>query len=104
MVYFGNLHAGTVMIDAKPIPGTKKSSPSFRPGHGRREHDGRIHGYRPGNGPDDRGLGPGGSRRSRNTIFRDPWAFSEDLFHRRRASGSCLLDGGGRSRRSITLR
>ncbi|KPK80445.1 MAG: hypothetical protein AMJ81_12095, partial [Phycisphaerae bacterium SM23_33] len=37
MVYFGNLHGGTTMIDAKPIPGTDKVVACFSPGHGRRE-------------------------------------------------------------------
>jgi hypothetical protein len=39
-VYFGNMHSWTVIIDAKPIPGTDKVVASFSPGHGVNEHAG----------------------------------------------------------------
>jgi hypothetical protein len=42
MVYYGNLHPGTVMIDAKPTPGTDKVVCGFSPGHGQKEHAGRV--------------------------------------------------------------
>ena len=53
MVFFGNQHPGTVMIDAKPIPDTNKVVAIFSPGHGRREHAGHITVVDPSNGPDD---------------------------------------------------
>ena len=53
MVYYGNLHPGIVMIDAKPIPGTPKVVAIFSPGHGHREHDGAITVVDPRYGPDD---------------------------------------------------
>ncbi|HUU08941.1 MAG TPA: hypothetical protein VM431_00195, partial [Phycisphaerae bacterium] len=42
MAYYGNMHPGTVMLDAKPIPGTEKAVVSFSPGHGRKEHAGHV--------------------------------------------------------------
>jgi len=49
MVFYGNMHPGTVMLDAKPIPGTQKIVSIFSPGHGRKEHAGgaRMNGRRP---------------------------------------------------------
>ena len=52
MVFFGNLHPGTVMIDAKPIPGTDKVVAIFSPRHG--QHGARRGGHhrrRPSAGP-----------------------------------------------------
>ena len=37
MVYYGNMHPGTLMIDAKPIPRSEKVVAIFSPNHGRRE-------------------------------------------------------------------
>lgn len=34
-VYYGNQNLGFAMLDAKPIPGTRKIVASFNPGHGR---------------------------------------------------------------------
>ena len=33
-VYFGNMHPGIVMIDAKPIPDSREVLVNFSPGHG----------------------------------------------------------------------
>jgi hypothetical protein len=92
MVYFGNLHPGTVMIDAKPIPGSDKVVAIFSLGHGRTEHDGQLTVVDPRAGPDDR-------RRARtidSRTWRDPWAFSEELFMVSDGSRIVLLgaDGG----------
>jgi len=93
MVYYGNLHPGTVMIDAKPIPETDRVVAIFSPGHGRKEHDGHITIVDPRKGPDD----PGSARRiTREGNFRDPWAFSEDLFLAARGTEIVLVDGRGR--------
>ncbi len=53
MIWYGNLHPGMVMIDAKPIPGSDKVVASFSPGHGQREHAGAITVVDPKAGPDD---------------------------------------------------
>jgi hypothetical protein len=41
-VFYGNMHPGYVMIDAKPIPGSRKVACIFSPGHGRTEHAGTL--------------------------------------------------------------
>ena len=77
MVYFGNMHGGTVMIDAKPIPDTHKIACIFSPGHGRTEHCGRMTIVDPREGPDSRArarqLGTGSN-------YHDPYPLSEDSF------------------------
>ncbi len=84
--WYGNMHPGITMIDAKPIPGTEKIVASFSPGHGRREHDGVITVVDPKAGPDAKGFARSISREAR---FRDPWAFSESCFLA--ASGTALV-------------
>ena len=77
-VYYGNMHPGIVMIDAKPIPGTdNKIVAVFSPSHGRREHNGRITIVSPKSGPDEKS-----SARQINPSkhFRDPYPLSDDCF------------------------
>jgi len=93
-VFYGNLHPGTTMIDAKPIPGSRKVVASFSPGHGIREHDGVITVVDPRAGPDDRGMArpvSGGGN------YRDPWAFSEEAFLAASGPEIVLMDGAGRT-------
>ena len=75
-IYYGNLHPGIAMLDAKPIPNTDKVVVSFSLGHGSPEHMGRLAVVSPKKGPDDLGsaklLGDG--------WFKDPYAFSEECF------------------------
>jgi hypothetical protein len=83
MVYFGNLHPGTVMIDAKPVPGTDRVLATFSGGHGAREHQGPFVVVDPNGGPDERARVarvPGGSG-------RDPYPLA----------GGAVLFAGGRS-------
>ncbi|MHC4580470.1 MAG: TolB family protein, partial [Planctomycetota bacterium] len=54
MVFYGNMHPGIVMIDAKPIPGTEDVVAVFSPGHGRREHAGEITILSSKQGPDEK--------------------------------------------------
>ena len=92
MVYFGNLQPSTLMIDAKPIPDSHKVVAIFSPGHGQREHDGVLTLVDPGQGPNQ----PSNARpivAEKN--FRDPWAFSEDLFLAARGREIVVLDGQG---------
>lgn len=53
MVFFGNLHGGDVMIDAKSIPGSDQVVLIMVPGHGRTEHVGPVVVVNGRNGPDD---------------------------------------------------
>jgi len=93
-VYYGNMHPGIVMIDAKPIPKTNKVVAIFSPGHGRREHDGAITVVDPRGGPDDRSFARAVARGSN---YRDPWAFSEELFMAAQAQRILLLNDKGES-------
>jgi len=86
MVYYGNMHPETLMIDAKPIPARpstggpasdNKVVAVFSPGHGKAEHAGDVTIVTPKSGPDDLGSA---RKITQNPEYRDPWAFSEDCF------------------------
>jgi hypothetical protein len=94
MVYYGNMHPGIVMIDAKPIPRSKKVVAIFSPGHGRNEHDGRVTVLDAGMGPDDKSQS---TAISQTNDFRDPWAFSESAFMAAHHTQLVLMDGAGRT-------
>ena len=93
MVYFGNMHPGTVMLDAKPIPGTSKVVSVFSPGHGRKEHAGQLAIVDPDAGPDDlkwvRFISKSGDS-------RDPYPLTKDLFLAAEGSRIVLIDAQGR--------
>lgn len=95
MVYFGNLHPGTAMLDAKPIPGTEKIVASFSPGHGRPEHMGHVTVVDPRAGPDEAARARRVSQR--RPVYRDPYAFSEDCFLVADPEGISVMDGRGRT-------
>ena len=100
MVYYGNMHPGTLMIDAKPIPGINKVIASFSPGHGRKEHAGYMTIVDPGGGPDDRSMAKSVSGRE---MFRDPYPLSEDCFLVAGDTDIGVLDGKGRYSRLYKL-
>ena len=100
MTWFGNLHPGIAMMDAKPIPGTGKIVASFSPGHGQREHDGVITVVDPRGGPDAKEFARSVSKGAR---FRDPWAFSEDCFLAASRDTLVLMDGHGRTEELFKL-
>lgn len=93
-VYYGNLHPGIAMLDAKPIPGTNKIVASFSPGHGRYEHAGHVTVVDPARGPD---AIESARQISKKSDWRDPWAFSEDCFMVAFKQGIYLMDGEGRT-------
>jgi len=99
-IWFGNLHPGITMIDAKPIPGCDKVVASFSPGHGIREHDGHITVVDPKSGPDAKELA---WRITKAAKYRDPWAFSEDAFMAASQTTLVLADGTGRTEPFFTL-
>jgi hypothetical protein len=76
-VFFGNMHPGIVMIDAKPIPGTAKVLASFSPGHGMSDHAGVATVVTPDRGPDDRAAARPATK---SRIVRDPYPIAENLF------------------------
>ncbi len=93
MVYFGNEFAGTSMLDPQPIPGTNKAVASFSPGHGLPEHMGHVTIVDPNAGPD---VLPAAKRVSNGkTLYRDPWAFSENCFLVANRDGIHVMDGQG---------
>jgi len=100
MTWFGNLHPGITMIDAKPIAGTDKIVASFSPGHGQREHDGVVTVVDPKGGPDAK---ESARSISKSSDFRDPWAFSEDCFLAARRGTLVVMDGKGRTEELFTL-
>jgi hypothetical protein len=91
-VWFGNLHPGTVMIDAKPVPNSLKVVASFSPGHGQREHDGFITLVDPSAGPDAAEFA---KQITKAPDFRDPWPFSETSFLAARGPSLVLVDAEG---------
>lgn len=91
-VFYGNLHPGTVMIDAKPIPRSRKVVAIFSPGHGRREHDGAITLVDPRAGPDAQAFA---QPITAAKDYRDPWAFSETAFLAARGPSLVLVNGQG---------
>jgi len=94
MIYYGNFHPGIVMIDAKPIPGTKKIVAVFSPGHGRKEHDGKITIVTPKAGPDEKASAQPVSKKDN---FRDPYPFSEDCFLVAQGQKLLLMNGHGQT-------
>lgn len=93
MVYFGNQYPGYVMIDAKPIPNSRKIVASFSPGHGLAEHAGYVTVVDPRRGPDDMEM----ARRISQATYRDPYPLAEDLFLVADAKGIHALNGDGKS-------
>ncbi len=91
MIYYGNQNPSTVMLDAKPIPGTQKVVASFSPGHGRKEHAGIVTIVDPGAGPDARPYARSVSRK----FYRDPYPLSEDCFLVADDHELLVLDGHG---------
>lgn len=92
MVWFGNLHPGTVMIDAKPVPGTEKAVAIFSPGHGWREHAGPVTVVDIKAGPD---ASAHAQRISNEAAYRDPWAFSEDCIMAALDGALVVMDSHG---------
>ena len=101
MVYYGNMHPGTVMIDAKPIPHTDKVVAVFSPEHGLREHSGIITVVTPKAGPDAQASAQqvGSTKR----FYRDPYPLSEDCFLVAQGKRLLVLDGRGETREIYRL-
>ncbi len=89
MVYYGNMHPYTLMIDAKPIPNTTKVVASFSPKHGRAEHAGVVTIVDPSSGPDDR---TSAKAISGKQLYYDPYPLSEQLFLVANADDFGVLD------------
>ena len=96
MIFYGNMHPRTLMIDAKPIPGTDGQVVAiFSPKHGRKEHTGAVAVVTPKRGPDDEG-----SAREINAApeFRDPYPLTADRFLVAHGSKIAIMDDSGETR------
>jgi len=91
--FFGNMHPGSVYIDAKAIPGTNRVVLVDSPGHGRREHEGRLATVTDQLGPDDRSA----LKHIGNVNCRDPYALSLDCFIVAAGRSIKVVDGSGKT-------
>jgi hypothetical protein len=91
-VYYGNLHGGVAMLDAKPIPNSRKVVSSFSPGHGAPEHYGFVTVVDPRLGPDEQASARNVSKQPR---WKDPYAFSENCFLVAQRQGIFVMNGQG---------
>ncbi len=101
MIYYGNMHPGTVMIDAKPIAGTEEIVSIFSPGHGKKEHAGAITVVNPRRGPDHQ---PFARKLNKKEEFRDPYPLSADCILAATNRDIVLMNGRGQTRRIHSLR
>ncbi|WP_146396567.1 hypothetical protein [Planctomycetes bacterium CA13] len=101
MIYYGNLHPGIAMLDAKPIPGTDKVVASFSPGHGIPEHLGYVTIVDPKAGPDV--VSAVRQISKPKELVRDPYALSEDCILVANRRGIFVMNGQGEKERIYEL-
>ena len=101
MVYYGNMHPGTAMLDAKPVPGTRQVVASFSPGHGRVEHQGYVTLVDPRLGPDHRASARRISRGGPE--YRDPYPVSPNCFLVAADNRLLAMNGKGQTEVIYTL-
>ena len=101
MIYFGNMHGGTVMLDAKPIPGTNLVASIFSPGHGQKDHAGQMAIVDTDAGPDNQSMVR--FLDGKRDQYRDPYPLSRDLFLVAEADRLLLMDGDGRTQEIYRL-
>ncbi len=88
-IYFGNMYSWTVMLDAKPVPGTRSIVACFSPGHGHNEHAGPITIVSNLKGPDDQTVP---QKLAKGAMMRDPYSLATNLFMAAREAQIVLLD------------
>lgn len=94
MVLFGNQINHGAILGVKPVPNSPKLVVTWSPGHGMREHYGKISLVDPRLGPDD----PQGVRHiSKGNVHCDPWAFDENHFVAANKAAIELVDGQGKT-------
>ncbi|MDD3586319.1 MAG: hypothetical protein PHQ75_03990, partial [Thermoguttaceae bacterium] len=93
MVLFGNQKPGGVFLDPKPIPNSNKIIFVYSPGHGKKEHYGRLALFDPLYGPDsEKGL----EFVTEKNDYTDPWPFSDSSFLAVCKTKVVLIDRDGR--------
>ena len=95
----GNTYAGSVYIDAKPIPGSDDIVLIDSPGHGRMEHGGFLSILSAKSGPDNRS----NIRHLSPVQCYDPWAFSPELFMATDGDEVFLMNRRGQKEALFTL-
>ncbi len=104
MPWYGNMHPGTLMIDAQPIPNTNKVVCDFSPGHGPNERFGSVVIVDPDSGPDHKASAvrisrnenlPRMGRHRGRQRWRDPYPLSEDLFLVARHRDIAVMNANG---------
>ncbi len=93
-VRYNNVPGAVAMLDAKPIPGTRKVVAIFSPGHGRREHMGFVTVIDPRRGPDHE---PSAQRIHPGGDWRDPYPVAADRFLVARANELHAMDLDGKT-------
>lgn len=92
MVLYGNQLNHGVILAPKPVPHSSKLVVTWSPGHGMREHYGKIALIDPRLGPDD----PRGVQYiSKDNVHCDPWALSEDRFLAANKTAIEMVNGQG---------
>lgn len=99
MIYYGNMHPGSVYIDAKPVPDSREVILIDSPGHGRKEHEGRVMLLSNNNGPDD----PSSMLHLTGNGYRDPYALSKNLFLAARGRDLVAITRSGKEHRLFRL-
>ena len=101
--FFGNMHPGIVMIDAKPVPGSDQIIANFSPGHGVRDHRGVATIVTPRHGPDHQPSARSLHKLHWAKLIKDPYALSTDCVLAARGKQILLLDGSGTMEPIFTL-
>ena len=91
-IFFGNMHPGSVFIDAKPIPGSHKIVLVNSPGHGRHDHTGALAVVSDAKGPDDKTMLVDFRKTPDN---RDPYALDTETFLAADDTGIILVNAHG---------
>lgn len=100
-IYYGNLRPSTVMLDARPVPGSRQVVASFSPYHGLPEHMGWVTLVDPGMGPDD----PAAARRiSKSEWYRDPFPLADGRIVAAIGKSIVLMEPDGSTRSLYDLR
>ncbi|MGC8744625.1 MAG: hypothetical protein ACP5T0_12165 [Verrucomicrobiia bacterium] len=92
MIYYGNMHPHTVMIDAKPVPNSDLVVANFSPGHGVNEHSGIATIVSQKLGPDDRSAA---KSLHKGRLIKDPYPMSASCILAARDKEIVLIDGNG---------
>ncbi len=100
MIFYGNRTPGGVFLDAKSVPESEKVVAIFSPGHGMKEHYGRITLFDREKGPD----APSGIQYiTKTNEYADPWAFSENTFMAVSRTKIVLVNSSGKEETIYTL-